>query len=110
MAERSFNEGDYLLACFGAEQAAQFILKAALIKLTGSKPYSHKISTLLELVWRELNEPVDQGLLKDALFLESKYYARYPDAQPELPTRTEALLCLEVTKRLIEYARKIARL
>ncbi|MCS7110125.1 MAG: HEPN domain-containing protein [Candidatus Caldarchaeum sp.] len=86
MAERSFNESEYLLTCFGAEQAVQFVPKAALIKLTGSKPYSHKISTLLELLCKELNEPLDQKLFRDALLLESRYYARYPDAQPEPPT------------------------
>ena len=49
-AKRALQEGDFEIACFLAQQYAELLLKAVLLLLTGSKPYTHDLVELLRLV------------------------------------------------------------
>ena len=49
-AKRALQEEDFEIACFLAQQYAELLLKAVLLLLTGSKPYTHDLVELLRLV------------------------------------------------------------
>jgi len=50
-AERHLGEGVYWLACFEAHQASELYLKALIVALTGSHPYTHDLTERLTC-WR----------------------------------------------------------
>ena len=49
-AERHVRTGYYWLACFEAQQAAELYLKALLVALTGTHPYTHDLVELMEVL------------------------------------------------------------
>ena len=54
--------GEYDLACFEAEQAAQLALKSLLYELLGMAPRIHDLGELLGLLHRALSEAGLEGL------------------------------------------------
>jgi len=42
-AKRSFEADEYDLACFLAQQSAEFLLRAALMKEVGARPLTHSL-------------------------------------------------------------------
>jgi len=79
VAKRDLNDGYYDFAALNSQQAAEFALKALLIKKTGYKPYTHSISELLDA----LSEIVDvPAKVRECEGLEEHYVqAGYPDAR-----------------------------
>ena len=65
-AEWRLSRGEYDLACFEAEQAAQLGIKAVLYKFLGSTPRVHEISELLGALHRVL-ESSGKTMLADRL-------------------------------------------
>lgn len=81
-AEEDLRSGRYDSAAFFAQQAAEFLLKGVLIKLTGSRPLTHAVSELLAYLAKTLEKPVPEDVMKCAEALETHYIqARYPDAR-----------------------------
>ena len=54
-AEEALRLGDYDLACFYADQAAQLAVKACLLRLTGHMPRVHGLRELLGAVSKHLS-------------------------------------------------------
>lgn len=44
----NLNKRRYDLACFAAQQASELRLKGLLIKITGTRPYTHLLSELVD--------------------------------------------------------------
>lgn len=105
-AERHFDLGIYWLACFEAQQAAELYLKALIVKLTATHPYTHDIVELFEVV-RELglNVPEELVVYGDAL---TPHYtlARYPGRKPLEYNRDRARRCINQAKSIIDWVLK----
>jgi len=101
--------GEYFIACFNAEQAAQFILKAALIKVSGAKPYTHKFTNLIRMLHEAIVKPLNEDLIKDCMLLETKYFVRYPDAEPTPTGLEEAEICLKIAERIVEHVKSTVK-
>jgi Uncharacterized conserved protein related to C-terminal domain of eukaryotic chaperone, SACSIN len=79
-AEEDLRGGRYDSAAFFAQQAAEFLLKGVLIKLTGSRPLTHAVSELL--AYLALGRLVPEDVARCAEALEVHYIqARCPDAR-----------------------------
>lgn len=69
-------------AAFFAQQSAEFLLKALLIMLTGSRPLTHSIAELLSLLNKALGRDAPADVARCSEELEQHYVqARYPDAR-----------------------------
>ncbi|MET1128618.1 MAG: HEPN domain-containing protein [Thermoproteota archaeon] len=95
----------YWLACFHAQQFAELALKAVLVKLVGSYPFTHSLVELLEAV-EALGHSVDEELYTVAEALEKHYTrARYPGVGLAVYNRRAAERCInyaEEIKRFVE--------
>ncbi len=60
--ERITSDEYYDFAALNSQQAAEFALKALLIKRTGFKPYTHSISELLDALSEMLDVPRSEGV------------------------------------------------
>ena len=90
-AREDLANGRYDSAAFFAQQAAELLLKGALIKLTGSRPLTHSTSELLAYLAKILDKSVPEDVMRCAESLESHYVqARYPDARLNEYRRWEA--------------------
>jgi len=49
-AEHHAEHGPYWLACFEAQQAAELYLKALLVSIAGTYPFTHDLAELLEAI------------------------------------------------------------
>jgi HEPN domain-containing protein len=79
-AEEDLRSGRYDSAAFFAQQAAEFLLKGVLIKLTGSRPLTYAVSELLAYLAR--GRPVPEDMARCAEALEAHYIqARCPDVR-----------------------------
>ena len=96
-AERHLEQGVYWLACFEAQQAAEFYLKALIIKLTATHPYTNDITELLEVA-RELGLNVPENAL-------TPHYtpARYPGRKPLEYNKDRAKRCVSQAKSIIDW-------
>ncbi len=65
-AESCLREGDYDLAVFLAEQAAQLYVKQAILKLTGEVPRTHSIRQLLHMLGGILGDAGREGVARFA--------------------------------------------
>ena len=72
-AEEDLRSGRYDSAAFFAQQAAEFLLRGVLIKLTGSRPLTHAVSELLAYLAKTLEKPVPEDVMKCAEALETHY-------------------------------------
>ncbi|WP_148682945.1 HEPN domain-containing protein [Pyrobaculum ferrireducens] len=108
-AGEDLRSGRYDSAAFFAQQAAEFLLKAVLIRATGSRPLSHSISELLSYVAKVFGRSLPEDVVRCAESLESHYVqARYPDARLNDYRRweaEEAVKCMEV---VWGYVREVA--
>lgn len=103
--------GFYNWACFKAQQAAEYALKAVLYGL-GSPAAGHSILMLADLL-KNAEVLLPEDLLTDARALDRHYIPpRYPDAYPsgspfqfyDRPTATGAL---EASERMASFAEKV---
>ena len=102
-AERHLELGVYWLACFEAQQAAELYLKALIVKLTATHPYTHDIVELLE-VTRELGLSVPEELVVYGDALTPHYtLARYPGRKPLEYNKDRAKRCVSQAKSIINW-------
>ncbi|HDI75574.1 MAG: DNA-binding protein [Thermoprotei archaeon] len=109
-AKKCLSSGDYDLASFLAEQAAQLYLKSILLEITGEMPRTHVIRQLLHVL-RELaknKEQVDEFTRKNRRLLvgleEAYLAARYFHRIYE---REEAEELVKFAEEVIEFAENI---
>jgi len=110
-AKRDREARDYAWACFKAEQAGQFALKA-LLRGLGRPAFGHSTSTLLEKV-RELGISVPQEIMDSARELERHYIpSRYPDSYPagiplEYYRDKDAEESISSAEKIVEFVKKV---
>jgi Uncharacterized conserved protein related to C-terminal domain of eukaryotic chaperone, SACSIN len=110
-ARRDREARDYAWACFKAEQAGQFALKA-LLRGLGRPAFGHSASSLVEKV-QELGIAVPQEILDSARELERHYIlSRYPDSYPagtpfEYYRDKDAEEAISCAEKILEFVQKV---
>ena len=107
-AERHLEEGHYWLACFEAQQAAEHYLRALLVALSGTHPYTHDLAELMEALGElGVRVPENLKLYGDAL---TPHYtlARYPGRKPLEYNEPRGRRCLDQAKTIVEWVESIA--
>ncbi len=105
LAEEKLDEGDYDLASFASEQAAQLLLKSRILELLGKIPQTHSVRELLGYLARVKGERVFKYLCESR-----KNLARLEDAyvqarcMPRRYTMEEAEELLETAEEVMELA------
>ena len=106
-AEEDLRSDRYDSAAFFAQQAAEFLLKGVLIKLTGSRPLTHAVSVLL--AYLALGRPVSEDVARCAEALEAHYIqARCPDARLNEYRKWEAEEAVKCMDAVWRYVREVA--
>jgi HEPN domain-containing protein len=107
------DRGDYNWACFKAQQAAEFAVKALLYGI-GSPAYGHSIAKLVMIV-KSIGVQVSDEILEYAKTLD-KYYVptRYPNAWAEgMPyeyyTKLDATNAIKYSECIISWVEDVWR-
>jgi HEPN domain-containing protein len=107
-AERHVRVGYYWLACFEAQQAAELYLKALLVALTGTHPYTHDLVELLK-TFEELGIEVSEELKVYGDALTPHYtLARYPGRKPLSYDEERARRCVNQARAFKDWVEKNA--
>lgn len=103
-AKASLKEGVPNIACFLSQQAAEKVLKAAILTKNEKVPKVHALDELLNLA--QVTNPKLKEFENEILFLDKFYVpTRYPDAFPgSLP---EGLPSKETAQHAIELAQEV---
>jgi len=102
-ARRHLEEGHYWLTCFEAQQAAELFLKALLVTLTGTHPFTHDLVELIDTL-RDLGYEPPEELYTYADALTPHYtMARYPGRKPVRYGRGLGERCLRYAERIIRW-------
>ena len=110
-AENDLKSGFYSWACFKAQQAAEYAVKAILYGM-GIMAYGHSIKKLLDVLSQ--NIPVPKELFDNARLLDRHYIPpRYPDAYIEGPPyeyygERDAKEAITSANMIIEFIKGIA--
>lgn len=105
-AERHLELGIYWLACFEAQQAAELYLKALILKLTATHPYTHDIAELFDVL-KSLGVSVPEELVVYGDALTPHYtLARYPGRKPLEYNKDRAERCVNQAKSIISWVLK----
>ena len=108
-ARDDVDRGRYWLACFHAQQFAELALKAVLIKLVGSYPFTHSLVELLEAL-ESLGHRVDEELYTIAEALEKHYTrARYPGLGLSIYNKRVAERCINHAERIRRLVEEVLR-
>jgi HEPN domain-containing protein len=100
-AQRSLEEEAYDLACFLAQQSAEFLLKGVLIREVGARPLTHSLYEMARRLAQVRAVELSEDVAKCAKSLEEHYVqARYPDARLGPYERWEAEECLRCLETL----------
>ncbi|MDT7888728.1 MAG: HEPN domain-containing protein [Desulfurococcales archaeon] len=106
-AARHLSEGHYWLVCFEAHQAAEIYLKSLILSLTSSFPYTHDLSELLEILAR-IGISTDESLMAVADLLTPHYtLSRYPGRRAIRYNRERANRCLESSRKIVEWVKRL---
>ena len=106
-AEINFKNKLYDIASFSAHQAVELLLKGVIIEKTGSKPFTHslvELAEILEEIGYRLNEEI-RRCLKNL----TKHYtqSRYPDARILDYDEEEAAEAIDCMKLVFNYVRDL---
>ena len=113
-AQRDADAADFGWACFKAQQAAEYMVKA-LLRAVGDPALGHSLVRLLETLEQRAGVTVADPLRRLARTLDRHDIpARYPDAYPsgmpfefyDAPTAAEAI---QAARRLAGFVREQAR-
>ena len=95
----------YDITCFSCQQAVELYLKGKIIAKSGSKPYTHSLVELLEII-RKLGHEVPHDIMKCAKELGEHYsQSRYPDARITEYEEDEAEKAMGCMKEILNYAK-----
>ena len=113
LVDADIEYGGYSWACFKAQQAAEYALKA-LLMLYGEPLFTHDLSRLLRRASELCGEEPPEEVVECVFMLDKMYIPpRYPDAFPEgAPwehyTRREALEAKECAVRVVRWVERCA--
>jgi len=103
-AKRSFEDGAYDLACFLAQQSAEFFLEGVLIKEVGARPLTHSLYEMAKRLAQLRAVEFPEEAARCSKSLEEHYIqARYPDARLGPYERWEAEECLRCMEMLWKW-------
>ena len=105
-SRHQFNEGNYDLAAFLSEQAAQLYLKYRIFELTGEMPRTHVLRQLFGVLARLLTDK--QGIIQEFLKRNRSMIVRLEESYISsryLLRRYER----EETKELVEFAEEVVK-
>lgn len=105
VAKRDLEDGYYDFAAFNSQQAAEFALKALLIRRTGYRPYTHSIAELLNATSEVLE--VSQEVRECESIEEHYLQARYPEARLRDYSREEAESAVECAEVILGYVERL---
>ena len=106
-ARDDLGRGRYWLACFHAQQFAELALKALLVKLVGSYPFTHSLVELLEAI-EALGYRINEELYTAAEALEKHYtLARYPGMGLAVYNKRAAERCIAYAERVRRFVEEI---
>lgn len=98
--------GIYNLVCFNAHQAVEMALKGIIAALTGSHPFTHSLTELLEAI-RGLGREVPEEVVQEAERLEPHYVlARYPSRGVKPYDENAANRCLSAMNLILSLVEK----
>ncbi len=98
IAKECYTRGEWDLACFQAEQAAQLFLKAIIFEKSGSLPRIHSIRQLLSIL-SEITKITTKFDRLSLIALEDAYFkTRYLDTVYE---KADADLAIKITEEVI---------
>jgi len=102
--ERAYREGEYDLACFLAQQSAEFALRGVLIREAGARPLTHSLLDMAKRLAQLRGVQLPEEVAVCAKTLEEHYIqARYPDARLGSYEEWEAKRCLECLEALWQW-------
>ena len=110
-AQNALSAGFYSWACFKAQQAGEYAVKALLLGI-GVMAYGHSIKKLLDVLSKHVHVP--EELFDDARLLDRHYIPpRYPDAYIEGAPyeyygRRDAESAIASARRILEFIRGVA--
>jgi HEPN domain-containing protein len=101
-AKQRFEEDDWDLTCFMAEQSAELLLKAKILEFTGTTPQIHSLRQLISI----LNTAAETDIKYDRkklIFLERVHFTTgYMNIQFEKEDAENAILIVEELTSLVE--------
>ena len=109
-AARDARESDYGWACFKAQQAAEYALKA-LLRAIGDPAAGHSLIKLMEMLETRASISIPEELRQAARLLDRHYIPpRYPDAFPsgmpyEFYDASTAAEALDEARRVVAFVR-----
>ncbi len=107
-AERHHSMGYHWLACFEAQQAAELYLKALLIALTGTHPYTYDLVELMNILQSlGIEVPEELKIYGDAL-TPHHTLARYPGRKPLVYNADRGERCLRQARAIVEWVERVA--
>jgi len=107
-AERHLGEGVYWLACFEAHQASELYLKALIVALTGSHPYTYDLTELVDVL-ESLGFKVPEEVTVASELLTPHYtLARYPGRRSLRYTASRGRRCVDSAKTIIGWVKGVA--
>ncbi|ASJ02489.1 DNA-binding protein [Thermococcus profundus] len=109
-AENDIRGGFYSWACFKAQQAAEYAVKAALFGF-GIMAYGHSIKKLLDVLSQRVDVPeelFDVARLLDRHYIPPRYPDAYVEGAPhEYYGKNDALEAINAAKRVIEFVGRV---
>ncbi len=101
-ARRDAEGGDYNWACFKAQQAAEFAVKAYLYGI-GQPRAGHAVSLLLSHIGAP-EELVDKAKYLDKMYVPTRYPNAWSEGAPyQYYTRRDAEEAIEICREVIDY-------
>ena len=110
-AEGDLERGDFNWACFKAQQAGEYAVKALLHGL-GLPAYGHSISKILsELSAEKVSVPQEissAALTLDKLYVPTRYPNAWAEGAPhEFYSREDAVEALECSRKIIDWVEEL---
>ncbi len=113
LIDSDISSGGYSWACFKAQQAAEYALKA-LLRGLGRPAFGHSVRKFMEELVEVCGE-VPSDVIECAIMLDKMYIpTRYPDAFPEgspyeYYTKNDAESAKRCAEKIIEWVRDCVR-
>jgi len=104
-AEQCLDEERFAISCFSAHQAAELMLKALLLQRTGTYPFTHSLTELLDSL-ESIGIPSEERVYQAAEALEPHYTrSRYPSVHWRKYDRKIAERCISHARKIIKFVR-----
>ncbi|MBD3190295.1 MAG: HEPN domain-containing protein [Candidatus Heimdallarchaeota archaeon] len=98
----------YDIACFSAQQAVELVLKGLIVSKSGSRPFTHSLIELYEILEALDFESFPEEIINCLRILANHYLqARYPDSRFTEYTIEEAEKAIDCLDEVFDYVSKL---